>query len=115
MNRHANQTALCRRAHVGLFASAIGLLLGSAMANAQQDGCRARIEVTLDPEVNDPRAPSFLSSLLASPEYQLIWVQGDDSTAIYDLKGPATDDGCANMIEQIGKRSAVLNVRIVTP
>ena len=34
-------------------------LLGSAIANAQQDACRARIEITLDAEVNDPRARAF--------------------------------------------------------
>ena len=107
-----------RRPAVRMLGSSLAqlcLLLGSATANAQQDACRARIEITLDAEVNDPRDPSFLESLLASPGYQLTWVGGNDDTTIYDLKGPATDTGCANMIERIGKAAAVLNVRIVTP
>jgi len=115
MHRLQVPPAKKRHVPVGLIASAIVLLTGSAIANAQQDACRARIEVTLDPEVNDPRDPSFLSSLLATPGYQLTWVSGNDETTIYDLKGPASDNGCADMIEQIGKSSAVLNVRIVTP
>ena len=114
MHRLQVPPAKKRHVPVGLIASAIVLLIGSAIANAQQDVCRARIEVTLDPEVNDPREPSFLSSLLATPGYQLTWVSGNDETTIYELKGPASDNGCANMIEQIGKSSAVLKVRIVT-
>jgi hypothetical protein len=106
---------MVRHTQIGLFASAIGLLLGPDIANAQQDACRVRIEITLDPEVNDPRDPSFLSSLMGSAGYQLKWVQGDDSISIYDLSGPATDNGCANMIEQIGKSSAVTSVRVVDP
>ncbi len=115
MDRHANHTAQKRHVPAGLIASAIAFLTGSAIANAQQDACRARIEVTLDAEVNDPRDPSFLTSLLTSPGYQLTWVGGNDETTIYDLKGPAIDIGCADMIEQIGKSAAVLKVRVVTP
>jgi len=115
MDRHEKNTAPKCHGFAGVIASAIALLTGSALANAQQDACRARIEVTLDPEVNNPRDPSFLSSLLTTPGYQLTWVSGNDETTIYDLLGPATDDGCSNMVEQISKSSAVLNVRVVAP
>jgi len=96
---------------VGLFL----VVLGLAAASSAQAPCRARVVITIDAEVPDTRDPSFLSGLLANPQYRLSWVTGDSTSAVYDLSGPAEDQGCANGIDQIRRGAAVLDVKVLEP
>src|SRR5688572_12350717 len=80
-----------------------------------QESCRARVEISVNADIPNARDPSFITGLLANPLYRLTWVSGDDSPFVYDLTGPASDAGCANMIEQIGRDAAVQDVRVLEP
>lgn len=78
-----------------------------------QENCRARLEIRVDSEVPNARDPSFLSGLLANPQYRLAWVSGDNDTQVYDLTGPPDDQGCSRMLEQIRRSAAVLDVTVL--
>jgi hypothetical protein len=78
-----------------------------------QETCRTRVEIRIDAEVPDARDPSFLSALLANPQYRLAWVSGDDDTQVYDLTGPGGDEGCSRMLEQIRRSAAVLDLKVL--
>jgi hypothetical protein len=96
---------------IALFIAALAL----AAVSSAQEPCRARVVITIDPEVPDTRDPSFVSGLLANPQYRLAWVTGDGSSVVYDLSGPAEDQGCANGIDQIRRGAAVLDVKVLAP
>jgi hypothetical protein len=100
-----------RRIHCQALALGIAALLVSA--SFAQDSCRARIQISVDAEVPDPHDPSFITGLLADPQYRLTWVSGDSSDVVYDLSGPASDAGCANMIDRIRRAAAVLDVTVL--
>jgi len=85
--------------------------LGMSVVAVAQENCRARIAISVDAEVPDARDPSFLSGLLADPQYRLTWVSGDSDLVIFDLSGPAGDPDCASMVEQIRRSAAVLEVK----
>jgi hypothetical protein len=87
-------------------------LLASAAA-AEQDRCQARLEVKLTPDVPNPRDPSFLSALAASPLYELTWVSSTDETVVLNLKGPATDYQCQQEINRIGRDTHILDLKVV--
>jgi hypothetical protein len=91
------------------------LLLVPISAAAQGGRCTARIEVQLDAEVSNPRDPSFMSSLTASPLYSLTWVEGDESRAVYVLTGPGTDDQCKAGIDIVRRASSILDLRVLDP
>lgn len=103
MERHSHHPS------IGLFLAALGL----AAASSAQEPCHARLLISIDAEVPDTRNPAFLSGLLANPQYRLSWVTGDSSSAVYDLSGPAEDQGCANGIDQIRRGAAVLDVKVL--
>jgi hypothetical protein len=96
-----------------------GALLGvcwAAGANAATPaGCQVRLAVQLTPDAAVPRNPGFLSSLVADPQYELRWIQGTDTAAILELRGPDSDDQCSDGINMLQRSSHVLNVEVVTP
>jgi hypothetical protein len=85
-----------------VFAGALG---NDTAGAAAPEMCRAQIEVKLTPDVPNPRGPSFLSALAANPLYQLLWIRGTDTTAVYEPRGPATDYKCEDEIKLL-KRDA---------
>ncbi len=89
------------------------LLLVPISAAAQGGRCTARIEVQLDAEVSNPRDPSFMSSLTASPLYSLTWVRGEGSRVVYVLNGPGTDVRCQQGIAMMRRAASVLDVRVL--
>jgi hypothetical protein len=88
--------------------------LAPLAAEAQTDSCVARIEVTLEASVEDPRDPSFLTALLANAMYKLSWVEGDDTTAVYELVGPASDFKCEREISQLSRSAQIRDLRVVS-
>jgi hypothetical protein len=103
-----------RRRHCPSIAWFIAALAMPAASFAQEP-CRARVVITIDAEVPDTRDPGFLSGLLANPRYRLTWVTGDGSSVVYDLSGPAEDQGCTNGIDQIRRGATVLDVKVLAP
>lgn len=99
-------------ARVGVCVAFAGML-GSGVIRAAPEKCSEHLEVKFDPSVSNMRAPSFLNSLVASPMYQLTWVDGSDSTAVYELTGPATDHDCENEIELLKKNANVMDVKVL--
>jgi hypothetical protein len=75
--------------------------------------CSARIEVELDASVSNPRDPSFLSALTANAQYQLIWLEGDGTRAVYQLTGPATDHRCEEQVNRMRRNANVTDLRVV--
>jgi hypothetical protein len=91
-----------------------GLGMGTVEV-AVPERCEARLEVTLTPDVPNPRDPSFLSGLAANPLYQLIWVRGSDSAAVYAFTGPATDYHCEDEVKRISRDAHVLDLKVLEP
>jgi hypothetical protein len=87
----------------------------SAAGAAPPSGCDVRLAVELTPDAAVPRSPGFLSSLVADPQYDLKWIQGTDTSAILELRGPDSDDQCNDGINMLQKSSHVINVELVTP
>jgi hypothetical protein len=81
--------------------------------SAVPDRCHARLVVTLTPDVPNPRDPSFLSALSANPLYTLAWVEGNDSTAVVDLTGPATDYHCADEIRRLSRDAHIMDLKVL--
>jgi hypothetical protein len=71
--------------------------------------------LTLAPDVPNPRDPSFLSALSANPLYTITWVEGNDSTAVVDLTGPATDYHCDDEIRRLSRDAHILNLKVLPP
>ncbi len=118
MSRHANPTKLplTKCGWACLISVAFAAVPGNGtVAVAAPDKCTARIEVKLAPDVPDPRDPSFLTALLANPLYQLTWVDGRDSTAVYDLTGPAIDYRCEKEINLLRRAAHVMDLKVVQP
>ncbi len=97
-----------------LFSIAFTVVLCSGTVGAAApEKCRARLEVKLTPDVPNPRDPSFLSALAANPLYQLTWVSGTDSMAVYDLTGPATDYQCEEEIKRLRRDAHLMDLKVL--
>ena len=59
--------------------------------SAIPDRCHARLLLRLTLDVPNPRDPSFLSALTANPLYEIVWVEGNDTTATVDLTPTGND------------------------
>jgi hypothetical protein len=89
-------------------------VLGPAdVRSAPPDRCHARLSLTLTPDVPNPRDPSFLSTLTANPLYSLIWVEGNDTTAVVDLTGPATDYHCEDEIRRLSRDAHIMDLQVL--
>jgi hypothetical protein len=97
-----------------LVSASLAGMLGTVEA-AVPDRCEARLKVTLTPDVPNPRDPSFLSALTADPLYELIWIRGTDTTAVYELIGPATDYHCEDEIKRLSRDAHLLDLKVLQP
>jgi hypothetical protein len=98
------------------------LILAAALATVPNtaksvvpDRCHARLLLTLAPDVPNPRDPSFLSALSANPLYAITWVEGNGSTAVVDLTGPATDFHCDDEIRRLSRDAHILTLKVLPP
>ena len=84
-----------------------------AAGSAVPDRCHARLLLKLTPDVPNPRDPTFLSALTANPLYAITWVEGNDTTAVVDLTGPATDFHCEDEIRRLGRDAHILDLKVL--
>jgi hypothetical protein len=91
---------------------AVALSLG---ARAATDSCQVRLSLQLTPDAANTQNPGFLAALVADPQYALRWVKGDDTAAVVDLLGPASDTQCQEGIDRLGRSSHVVNVKVIEP
>ena len=90
------------------------LALGNAaLSESAPQRWHARIEVKLEPSAPNPRDPAFLSALAASPLYTLVWVEGTDTRAVYELTGPATDYRCEEEIHRLRRNADILEINVL--
>ena len=91
-------------------------VLGMAAATSRAAGptCDLKLAVQLTPDVPDPRASSFLSSLVGDPGYQLIWRghRDDQMTEELELMGPGPDYRCQAVVDAMRKDARVQSIRI---
>jgi hypothetical protein len=83
--------------------------------SATADRCHARLLLRLTPDVPNPRDPSFLSALTANPLYEIVWVEGNDTTATVDLIGPAIDYHCEDEIKRIRRDAHIMELKVLPP
>ena len=91
------------------------LAFSGCVEAAVPERCVARLEVKLTPDVRSPRDPSFLSALAAHPLYTLVWIDGKDTTAVYELTGPATDYRCEDEIKRLRRDAHVMDLKVLEP
>jgi hypothetical protein len=95
-------------------AAALATVLNvGAAESAVPDRCHARLLLKLTPDVPNPRDPTFLSALTANPLYAITWVEGNDTTAVVDLTGPATDYHCEDEIRRLGRDAHILDLKVL--
>jgi hypothetical protein len=94
-------------------AALVAMSLGtSAAAIAAPPPCNKNLSVELTPDVPNPRDLAFLSSLLTTPGYQLIWRQQVGSVVELELTGPGPDDQCRAVIAAMRKDSRVQSIQV---
>jgi hypothetical protein len=93
----------------------MGLGAGNAARAAPPASCDVRLAVQLTPDAASTRNHGFLTSLVADPQYDLRWIQGDDTIAIVELIGPGSDDQCSEGVNRLGRSSHVVTVRVLAP
>jgi hypothetical protein len=74
--------------------------------------CSRHLSLQLTPDVPNPRDLSFLSSLVTTPGYQLVWRGQADGTIEVELSGPGPEDQCRAVIAAIRKDGRVLAVNV---
>ena len=101
-----------------------GLLVAGTLAavlsindakSAIPERCHARLLLQLTLDIPNPRDPSFLSALTANPLYEIVWVEGNDTTATVDLFGPATDYHCEDEINRIRRDAHIMDLKVLQP
>jgi hypothetical protein len=98
--------------NAALFAAFV-LAAASTPARSAEPVCDMRLAVQLTPDVPDPRAASFLSSLVGDPGYQLIWRgKRDDAMTELELTGPGPDYRCQAVVDAMRKDSRVQSILI---
>jgi len=45
----------------------------------------------------------------------LLWIRGTDTTAVYELRGPATDYNCEDEIKLLKRDAHVLDLKVLRP
>lgn len=90
------------------------LLAGTAGADPAPPSpvCSRHLSLQLTPDVPNPRDLSFLSSLVTTPGYQLVWRGQTDGTIEVELSGPGPEDQCRAVIAAMRKDSRVLAVNV---
>jgi hypothetical protein len=86
----------------------------SGTATSAPGDCMMRLRVELTPDVPDPTAPGFLSSLLGNhPGYELtLEGQPQDSVVVVDLTGRGPAYRCRRVVDSMRKDGRVLSVHV---
>jgi hypothetical protein len=108
-----------RRAHASVAAliavvELLALAGVSSTATSAPAACIMRLRVELTPDVPDPTAPGFLSSLLSNhPGYELT-LEGKplDSVVVVDLTGPGPGYRCRKVLQTMRKDARVVSIRV---
>ena len=97
-----------------LAAVALGVLGVASTAGAQQGDCEVRLTVELTPDGPNASDDGFLSSLLNRYfGYCLELLREEDPSVIeLDLRGPAPEYRCQNVIEMMRNDARVESIRI---
>jgi hypothetical protein len=105
------------KARAGLLAAGTlaAVLSSNDAESAVPDRCHARLLLRLTLDVPNPRDPSFLSALTANPLYEIVWVEGSDTTATVDLMGPATDYHCEEEIKRMRRDAHIMDLKVLQP
>jgi hypothetical protein len=103
------------------WACALGVLATPGVVRAQPPApCDLHLDVHFTPDVDNPRDPAFLGSLLgANPGYSLRvhrHIDGADA-ATYELEltGPGPNYLCRNIVDSIRRSGFVLSAEIEAP
>src|SRR5579862_4042408 len=94
---------------------AVVLIAGTSVRAAVPESCDVRLSVELTPDAVSPRDQGFLNALIADPQYELRWIQGSETNAVFELRGPGSDDQCSEGIDRLGRSSHVLDVKVIQP
>jgi hypothetical protein len=65
------------------------LLALPGLAAAQGTQCTLLLKVKLTPDVENPKDPAFLSTLVGDPSYSLVLVRASSDSEVLQLSGPA--------------------------
>jgi len=94
------------------------LILTSALCWApvqaeQPAQCDLHLIVHLTPDVPDPAASGFLSSLLTDPNFRLALLGkvGDRDVAM-ELSGPGSAENCAHVIDGMRRDARIVSIEI---
>ena len=93
---------------------ALGLGCVTAAAAAEQpQQCNLRLALTLTPDVPNSQSPGFLGAILSDPNYQLTWLDGNDTQATVQLTGPGPASQCEQALNRLSRDTHVLAVKVL--
>lgn len=103
---------------MGVIGAASLLLLATGASNADEPTapprCAMRLSLEVTPDVPDPGAGGFLSSLLGDhPEYQLFLLSRDDDTHVtLQLQGPGPTESCRAVLASMRNDGRVQSIHV---
>jgi hypothetical protein len=83
-----------------------------AVAAAQGTQCSLLLRVKLTPDVEHPKDPAFLSTLVGDPAYSLVLVRTSGDSEILRLTGPA--DSCRSQVDIMRMNAYVIDLQITS-
>jgi hypothetical protein len=81
------------------------------LAAAQVTKCTLQLDVQVTPDVENPRDPGFLSTLVGNPAYSLVFVRKSDNGEVLQLSGPPGT--CRDQLEFMRQNSHIINIEVV--
>jgi hypothetical protein len=89
----------------------IAALALTSAAGAQETGCTLRLQVWLTPDVENPKDPAFLSSLVGDPAYRLVLLRTLEGSEILQLSGPPNT--CHSKLTMMRMNAYVLDIHAI--
>lgn len=76
--------------------------------------CHLKLIVQFSPEVPNPRAPGFLSSLEERPGFHLVWQNGTNASPsqTLELSGPGPEYRCTREVKRMRSDARVISIQV---
>jgi hypothetical protein len=91
----------------------LALLALPGLAAAQSLQCTLLLKVKLTPDVENPKDPAFLSTLVGDPSYSLVLVRASRDSEVLQLSGPP--NSCRKQVRIMRTSAWVIYVHVLQP
>jgi hypothetical protein len=75
--------------------------------------CTLRLNVHVTPDVENPRDPGFLSTLVGNPAYSLVFISTSDEPDVQVMQLSGPPGTCSKEVEFMKQNSHIVNIEVV--